>query len=191
MTDRDQSEYADSIRRLTLAMQEMLGLGPAAEILSKNEVPSAKGMRPGETVARWTTGGTFYEPARVLAGLAEQTRRDACETVHAMRTPISTIIGYADLLKRWVPPDNAKAWFAIEAINVSADRLNRIVDEAWARALAVANLMQSHRERVVLRELAASIVGTKSAHFVIRDAAIESSAYGLVQAVARGVDGMC
>jgi len=95
-----------------------------------------------------------------------------------MRTPISIIINYAALLKRSVPPDNAEAWRAIEAINVSIVRLNSIVDEAWARALAVADLMQSQRERVVLHELAASIVGTSSARCVICDAAIETSVYG-------------
>jgi hypothetical protein len=30
MTDRDQSAYADSIKRLTIAMREMLGMAPAA-----------------------------------------------------------------------------------------------------------------------------------------------------------------
>jgi signal transduction histidine kinase len=129
-----------------------------------------------DTIA--AAGGALGEPVRLLAGMAEQTRRDARETVHAMRTPISTIIGFAALLKRSVPPDNAKAWRAIEAIEVSTARLNSMVDEAWARALAVANLMQSHRERVVLRELAASIIGTSSARFVTCDAAIETSVYG-------------
>lgn len=131
---------------------------------------------PRDTIA--TAGGTLGEPVRVLAGLAEQTRQDACETAHAMRTPISIIIGYAAILKRSIPSDNAKALRAIEAINVSTVRLNSIVDEAWARALAVANLMQTHRERVVLRELAASIVGASSARFVICDAGIETSVYG-------------
>jgi hypothetical protein len=38
--------------------------------------------------------------------------------------------------------------------------------------------MQSHRERVVLRELTASIVGTSSVRFATCDAAIETSVYG-------------
>jgi hypothetical protein len=129
-----------------------------------------------DTIA--AAGGTLGELARVLAGLAEQTRRDARETVHDMRTPISIILGYSSMLKRSVPPDNAKAWRAIEAINVSIVDLNGIVDEAWARALAVANVLQSERELVALRELAASIVGTSSARFVICDAAIETSVHG-------------
>lgn len=123
-------------------------------------------------------GGALGEPVRLLAGMAEQTRQDARETVHAMRTPISTIIGFAGMLKRSIPPDNAKAWHAIEAIDVSSVQLNGIVDEAWARALTVAKLMQSHRERVDLRELTSSIVGTGAARFATCDAAIETSVYG-------------
>jgi hypothetical protein len=123
-------------------------------------------------------GGILGEPVRALAGLAEQTRLDARETVHAMRTPISVIIGYSDILRRSVAPDDAKARRAIEAIDISTARLNGIVDEAWARALAVANLMQSERDVVVLREVAASIAGIGSERFVICDAAIATSVHG-------------
>ena len=44
MTDRDQSAYADSIRRLTIAMREMLGMGPAAE--NENDAPPEEGKSP-------------------------------------------------------------------------------------------------------------------------------------------------
>jgi signal transduction histidine kinase len=134
--------------------------------------------RGGSSDATALVGGTLGEPVRVLAGMAEQTRRDACETAHAMRTPISIIIGYAAILKRWTPSDDAKARRGIEAIDVSAVRLSSIVDEALTKALAVADLMQTRRELVVLRELTASIVGTSSTHFVMCDAAIETSVYG-------------
>jgi signal transduction histidine kinase len=132
----------------------------------------------GRSDAATRAGRTLGEPVRVLAGMAEQTRRDACETAHAMRTPIAIIIGYATMLKRWIPPDDAKARRGIEAIDVSAVRLNNIVDEALARDLAVADLMQTRRELVVLRDLIASIVGANSTHFMICDAAIAASVYG-------------
>jgi hypothetical protein len=51
MTDPDQSAYAASIRRLTIAMREMLGMGPAADIVFKNEASPAEGMRPSEATA--------------------------------------------------------------------------------------------------------------------------------------------
>jgi hypothetical protein len=37
MTDGDQSAYAASIKRLTIEMREMLGMGPAADIVPDNE----------------------------------------------------------------------------------------------------------------------------------------------------------
>ena len=43
MTDRDQSAYADSIKRLTIAMREMLGMGPTANIVHENDAPAAEG----------------------------------------------------------------------------------------------------------------------------------------------------
>jgi hypothetical protein len=53
-TDRDQSAYADSIKRLTIAMREMLGMGPAADIVSRNEAPPVEGMSSSESTAHWT-----------------------------------------------------------------------------------------------------------------------------------------
>ena len=53
VTDRNQSAYADSIKRLTIEMREMLGMGPAADIAPDNEAPPAKRTRLGEAIARW------------------------------------------------------------------------------------------------------------------------------------------
>jgi hypothetical protein len=45
MTDRDQSAYADSIRRLAIAMREMLGMRPAAD--NENDALPEEGKSPG------------------------------------------------------------------------------------------------------------------------------------------------
>jgi hypothetical protein len=42
ITDRDQSAYADSIKRLTIEMREMLGMGPAADIAPENASPAER-----------------------------------------------------------------------------------------------------------------------------------------------------
>jgi hypothetical protein len=54
VTDRNQSAYADSIKRLTNAMREMLGMGPAVDIVSDNEAPPAERKGRGESSSRWT-----------------------------------------------------------------------------------------------------------------------------------------
>ena len=46
VTDRDQSAYPDSIRRLTIAMGEMLGMGPAAA--NENDTRLGEGNSPGQ-----------------------------------------------------------------------------------------------------------------------------------------------
>ena len=46
VTDRDQSAYPDSIRRLTIAMGEMLGMGPAAD--NENDTRLGEGNSPGQ-----------------------------------------------------------------------------------------------------------------------------------------------
>lgn len=92
-----------------------------------------------------------------LARLAEQTRADAREGVHAMRSPIAILMGYSDALKRSIPTDNVKAWRAVNAMEVATARLNRAVDEVWARADGLASLLQAERESLDLCDLASSI----------------------------------
>jgi hypothetical protein len=71
MTDGDQSAYADSIKRLTIAMREMLGMGPVADIPHIG-APSEE----QKSTARWTPSVPPRLPlVRHLA--ASVSRRDA------------------------------------------------------------------------------------------------------------------
>ena len=72
ITDRDQSAYADSIKRLTIEMREMLGMGPAADIVPHNEASPAE----RKSSARWTPS---VPPRLPLVGrlTASVSRRDA------------------------------------------------------------------------------------------------------------------
>jgi hypothetical protein len=81
MTDRDQSAYADSIRRLTIAMREMLGMNPAGD--NENDAPPEEGTRApvdwSRTMAekssalfpssRWMTYGAAAEQLGLTPGL--------------------------------------------------------------------------------------------------------------------------
>jgi His Kinase A (phospho-acceptor) domain len=100
---------------------------------------------------------TSTQPLSELARLAEQARSDADEAVHEMRTPIATIMGNADALKRAIPPENVKAWRAVKAMDASTARLNRALDQAWARAESLASLVQAKCEAVDLCALARTI----------------------------------
>ena len=60
----DESAYTDSIKRLTIAMREMLGMGPAADIVAgKNENP-VEGKRPSVAPVR----STIIVPPRLPPG---------------------------------------------------------------------------------------------------------------------------
>ena len=84
MTDGDHSAYADSIKRLTSAMREMLGTGPAAGIVPHNEASLAE----RKSSARWTPS---VPPRLPLVGrlTASVSRRDAArrKTVAGRRSP--------------------------------------------------------------------------------------------------------
>jgi hypothetical protein len=71
MTDGDQSAYADSIKRLTIAMREMLGMGPTADIPHIGAPPAER-----KSTARWTPS---VPPRLPLVGrlMASVSRRDA------------------------------------------------------------------------------------------------------------------
>jgi hypothetical protein len=83
MTDGDKSAYADSIKRLTLAMREMLGMGPAADIPHIGADPAER-----KPIPRWTPS---VPPRLPLVGrlTASVSRRDAArhKTVAGRRPP--------------------------------------------------------------------------------------------------------
>lgn len=107
------------------------------------------------------------EPLPLLARAAEQARSDAGDAVHAMRTPIATIMGYCDVLKRSIPPDNKKAWRAVQAMDNSTARLNRAVDEAWVKADSLASLLQAKHEVVDLCDLARAVTAEASDRYIV------------------------
>jgi len=84
MTDGDQSAYADSIKRLTIAMREMVGMGPAADIFPEDEESPAE----RKSTPRWTPS---VLPRLSLVGrlTASVSRRDAArhKTVAGRRSP--------------------------------------------------------------------------------------------------------
>jgi hypothetical protein len=84
MTSRDQSAYADAIKRHTIEMRELLGMGPAADIVPQDEAPPAQ----RRATARWAPSVPPRLPlVRRLA--ASVSRRDAARlgTVVGRRPP--------------------------------------------------------------------------------------------------------
>ncbi len=76
---------------------------------------------------------------------------------HELRTPISVIRGYADLLKRWGKNDKALLDEAIDAISTEADNMRSIVEQLLY--LAKLGSLRIHAEPFDVAEAVADIVG--------------------------------
>lgn len=87
-----------------------------------------------------------------LQRFAEQVRSDARDVVHAMRTPLSIVIGYTASLKRTLPAGDPRVAKALSAIELSTSSLGGSIDDAWDRANSLQSFAQAPREAVDLSE---------------------------------------
>lgn len=92
------------------------------------------------------------QPHAGLRRLADQARRDTSDVVHAMRTPLSIIMGHTASLRRQLPKGNARLDRSLQAIELSASDLNGSLDEAWERASSLLAFSRAPREAVDLCE---------------------------------------
>jgi hypothetical protein len=85
MTDREQSAYADSISRLTIAMREMLGMGPASD--NENDLyPATASFRAvidhivvaNRQPTAWEVGCLYAALCELVLGREENARRRIC-----------------------------------------------------------------------------------------------------------------
>lgn len=104
----------------------------------------------------------------VVASLADITERRRLERLrdeflataaHELKTPVTTIKGYAQLLRRWAPERRSpREGKALEAINAQCDRISRRLQEMLEVVRFRAPRPALHRERLDLGELASQVV---------------------------------
>ena len=85
-----------------------------------------------------------------LRQFAEQLRHDSRDMVHSMRTPLGTIMGCVDALRREVPPGNARALRAVQFIAISTQRLSAMTDASLRSNRELADLLVAPRLRLDL-----------------------------------------
>jgi len=66
-----------------------------------------------------------------LRHMADRVRQNAGHDAHAMRTPIATIMGSLDAIRRGLPVDNHRARRAVRFIDISTDRLAALVNASY------------------------------------------------------------
>ncbi|MGZ6087176.1 MAG: response regulator [Polyangiales bacterium] len=92
---------------------------------------------------------------------------------HELKTPVTTIKGYSQLLLRWAPLEDrpARERVAIAAIDAQCDRIQQRVDEMMAAARCRTGLASARAERIDLCQLASDVVrrlqATTDAHRVL------------------------
>ncbi len=159
---------------------------PNGEPLPTEELPSSRALR-GETctgvelLIRQPSGREVYilvnsAPLRDADGqitgavlafqditfIREQERlRDEfiSAAAHELKTPVTTIKGYAQLMRQWAPEGHEpREGKAIKTINVQCDRISRRVQEMLEAVRSRVTPPELHRVRFDLGELASEVV---------------------------------
>jgi CheY-like chemotaxis protein/K+-sensing histidine kinase KdpD len=122
-----------------------------------------------------------------LEGLRDQFLATAA---HELKTPITTIKGYSQLLQRWAPIDARpqKERIAIGAIDAQCDRMQRRVDQMLAAARYQTGPAPARPERIDLGELAWDVVRRLQATTDTHRVSFEQSTPLFVDAEADQVD---
>jgi hypothetical protein len=90
------------------------------------------------------------EPRGDLERLAAQIRQDASTAVHAMKTPLTTIMMAMESIKRALPAGHSHSVRAAAFIDVATQRLVALVDELWNAGDSLAATIVTPHERIDL-----------------------------------------
>lgn len=93
---------------------------------------------------------SIARPRDDLGLLAAQIRQDASNTVHAMRTPLTTIMMAMESIKRALPAGHGHSVRAASFIDVAAQRLVALVDDLWNAGDSLAAIIVAPHERIDL-----------------------------------------
>lgn len=94
---------------------------------------------------------------RLQAGLQQQ-QRFVSDASHELRTPITVILGYSDLLSRWGRSDQAILDEGISSIRSEAEDMQQLVERLLFLARADQQRQVLHKENVELSELLDDVV---------------------------------
>ncbi|TAJ90344.1 hypothetical protein [Reyranella sp.] len=92
----------------------------------------------------------FAQPRDDLERLAAQIRQDASTAVHAMKTPLTTIMMAMESIKRALPAEHSHSVRAATFIDVATQRLAALMDELWNAGDSLAATIVTPHERIDL-----------------------------------------
>ena len=78
---------------------------------------------------------------------------------HELKTPVATIKGYVQLMRRWEPEQRGpKVVAALDVVNRQCDRINRLIQELLEVSRLQLGLLELHHEKFDLRKLVAEVL---------------------------------
>ena len=101
---------------------------------------------------------TFNHMLDRLEGGFEQQKRFVSDASHELRTPVTVILGYSDLLSRWGRADEAVLDEGISSIRSEAENMQQLIEKLLFLARADQNRQVLHKENIELSELLADII---------------------------------
>lgn len=114
---------------------------------------------------------TFNHMLDRLQGGFEQQKRFVSDASHELRTPVTVILGYSDLLSRWGRSDEAVLDEGIASIRSEAENMQQLIEKLLFLARADQNRQVLHKENIELSELLADII--KKMQLVVRQHTVE------------------
>ncbi len=137
-----------------LARDIRTGVAPNASFEQQNRVPE---LTP---VAQ-----EFDRMTGAMRDSAEDIRRAAEDNAHAFKTPIAIIRQSMEPLRRIVPPDSVRGWRALDVLEESVERLDRLVASARHLDEVAAELIDRPRHNVDLSHLVGRMLDAYSDSF--------------------------
>jgi signal transduction histidine kinase len=114
---------------------------------------------------------TFNHMLDGLEGGFEQQKRFVSDASHELRTPVTVILGYSDLLSRWGRSDESVLDEGISSIRSEAENMQQLIEKLLFLARADQNRQVLHKENIELSELLADII--KKMKLVTKDHTVE------------------
>lgn len=107
---------------------------------------------------------------RLQAGFKQQ-QRFVSDASHELRTPVTVILGYSDLLSRWGRTDKSVLDEGIDSIRSEAEDMQQLIEKLLFLARADQKRQVLHKENLELSELVADVM--KKMQLVEKDHTVE------------------